>query len=599
MSRIRNQKIGFVFQSFNLIPDLDVFDNVDVPLRYRGLPAADRKERIERALALVGLSSRLRHLPSQLSGGQQQRVAIARVLAGDPRLILADEPTGNLDSLMTREIIDLLEDINGRGTTIVMVTHSPECAARAHRQIHLLDGKVVDFDAAPTLRREETAVRPLAPCSSTICASPGRACVAASASPPWWWAASRSASASPRSSRPSATRWRRTPSRRRAASSTTCGWTPGTRPRPHPNKAGLPQQITYRDMAEIMKSDIPLRQSGMYKANLYVFPEPGAGRPTRTLTRMCFADFFPMFDVPFKYGSGWDRAADLGPEPVVVLERRRTTSCSAARTASARRSASRTATFRVVGVLDTWRPSVKFYDITQQAVQPPEQLFMPFGLMRPMQIRTSGNSDGWKSAPVPGFEGLFVSEAAWIQMWVELPDQDARARYTDFLKAYATEQKTHGRFARPLRVEVTPLLEWLSEQEVTPRELTVMLVVSLLFLAVCALNLMGLLLAKFLARAPEIGVRRALGAVAQAGLRAARRGVRARRPARRGAGRPAVAGRGGGRERLAQDDGEPERPRPLRRQHGRVRVRALAAGGPAGGRLSRLARVPHPARPCT
>jgi len=155
MSRIRNQKIGFVFQSFNLIPDLDVFDNVDVPLRYRGLAAGERKDRIERALGLVGLSSRLKHLPSQLSGGQQQRVAIARVLAGDPRLILADEPTGNLDSLMTREILDLLEDINGRGTTIVMVTHSPECAARAHRQIHLLDGKVVDFDAVPTLAREE------------------------------------------------------------------------------------------------------------------------------------------------------------------------------------------------------------------------------------------------------------------------------------------------------------------------------------------------------------------------------------------------------------------------------------------------------------
>ena len=154
MSRFRNQKIGFVFQSFNLIPDLDVFDNVDVPLRYRGLPASDRKARIEKALEQVGLSSRARHLPSQLSGGQQQRVAIARVLAGDPRLILADEPTGNLDSLMTREILDLLEDINGQGATIVMVTHSPECATRAHRQIHLLDGKVVDLDAPPSLARD-------------------------------------------------------------------------------------------------------------------------------------------------------------------------------------------------------------------------------------------------------------------------------------------------------------------------------------------------------------------------------------------------------------------------------------------------------------
>ncbi len=158
MSRIRNQKIGFVFQSFNLIPDLDVFDNVDVPLRYRGLPAADRRGRIEHALELVGLSSRLRHLPSQLSGGQQQRVAVARVLAGDPRLILADEPTGNLDSLMTREIMDLLDEINDGGATIVMVTHSPECAARAQRQIHLLDGKVVDLEAPPTLARAAAAV---------------------------------------------------------------------------------------------------------------------------------------------------------------------------------------------------------------------------------------------------------------------------------------------------------------------------------------------------------------------------------------------------------------------------------------------------------
>jgi putative ABC transport system ATP-binding protein len=158
MSRIRNQKIGFIFQSFNLIPDLDAFDNVDVPLRYRGLSAAERTRRIEQALELVGLASRRRHLPSQLSGGQQQRVAIARVLAGDPKLILADEPTGNLDSLMSREIMDLLERINEQGTTIVMVTHSPECATRAHRQVHLLDGKVVDLDAPAVRPRPEARI---------------------------------------------------------------------------------------------------------------------------------------------------------------------------------------------------------------------------------------------------------------------------------------------------------------------------------------------------------------------------------------------------------------------------------------------------------
>jgi len=151
MSRIRNQSIGFIFQSFNLIPDLDVFDNVDVPLRYRGIASAERKQRIENAVEMVGLSSRIHHLPSQLSGGQQQRAAIARVLAADPELILADEPTGNLDSVMAREIMDLLEQINRRGTTIVMVTHSPECAARATREIHLLDGKVVDIERPPAL----------------------------------------------------------------------------------------------------------------------------------------------------------------------------------------------------------------------------------------------------------------------------------------------------------------------------------------------------------------------------------------------------------------------------------------------------------------
>ncbi|HSF42201.1 MAG TPA: ABC transporter ATP-binding protein [Thermoanaerobaculia bacterium] len=164
MSRIRNEKIGFIFQSFNLIPDLDVFDNVDVPLRYRNLSAKERKARIERAVAQVGLSSRLHHLPSQLSGGQQQRVAIARVLAGDPKLILADEPTGNLDSGMAREIMDLLEQINEAGTTVIMVTHNPEHAARANRQLHIADGRMVDMERiAPfPLNRQSAAARTVA-----------------------------------------------------------------------------------------------------------------------------------------------------------------------------------------------------------------------------------------------------------------------------------------------------------------------------------------------------------------------------------------------------------------------------------------------------
>jgi putative ABC transport system ATP-binding protein len=143
-ARIRNEKIGFIFQSFNLIPDLNLFDNVDVPLRYRGFNSRQRRERIEQALHTVGLHSRIKHLPSQLSGGQQQRVAIARALAGDPLFLLADEPTGNLDSTMAGQVLELLEQINEDGTTVVMVTHDPDLAARAGRNIQLLDGAVTN-----------------------------------------------------------------------------------------------------------------------------------------------------------------------------------------------------------------------------------------------------------------------------------------------------------------------------------------------------------------------------------------------------------------------------------------------------------------------
>src|SRR5262245_57618912 len=286
-------------------------------------------------------------------------------------------------------------------------------------------------------------------------------------------------------------------------------WDPA---KPHPNKAGIPPQVTFRDMTEIMKSDVPVRQSGMFKAKLYVFPEPGTGRPTGPIIRRCVADLFPMFDTPFKYGSGWDKKADLGPEPVIVLGEEMNDKLFGGQNSVGKTVRIEDREFRVVGVLDSWRPSIKFYDITQQNVQVPEQVFMPLNWVRPMQIRSSGNADGWKSAPVPGFEGTFVSETTWLQMWVELPDAAARQRYVDFLTAYVNEQKKQGRFPRPLRVEVTPLMQLMDEQGVTPPELTAMVVVSLLFLAVCALNLTGLLLAKFLARAPEIGVRRALGA---------------------------------------------------------------------------------------
>jgi putative ABC transport system ATP-binding protein len=141
-SRLRNKSIGFVFQNFNLLPDLDVYENIDVPLRYRRMKTGERRECITHALELVGLTSRTKHMPSQLSGGQQQRVAIARALAGEPAFLLADEPTGNLDSTMAGQVMDLLAQINDRGTTIVLVTHDAELAHRAHRNVHMVDGEV-------------------------------------------------------------------------------------------------------------------------------------------------------------------------------------------------------------------------------------------------------------------------------------------------------------------------------------------------------------------------------------------------------------------------------------------------------------------------
>ena len=158
LARIRNEEIGFVFQTFNLLPRANALHNVELPLVYAGVPSGDRQQRAKLALEKVELGSRMTHRPNELSGGQRQRVAIARALVNDPSILLADEPTGNLDSLMTREIMDLLERINEQGATIVMVTHSPECAARAHRQIHLLDGKVVDLEGRPApIARPELA----------------------------------------------------------------------------------------------------------------------------------------------------------------------------------------------------------------------------------------------------------------------------------------------------------------------------------------------------------------------------------------------------------------------------------------------------------
>lgn len=145
-ARIRNREIGFIFQSFNLIGDLSVYENVELPLTYRGMSSAERKKRVNAALEKVGMAHRAKHLPSQLSGGQQQRVAVARAVVGDPLILLADEPTGNLDSTNGDAVMDLLRELHRGGATICMVTHDSRFARHADRSIHLFDGRVVDED---------------------------------------------------------------------------------------------------------------------------------------------------------------------------------------------------------------------------------------------------------------------------------------------------------------------------------------------------------------------------------------------------------------------------------------------------------------------
>src|SRR3569833_1225435 len=147
-ARIRNRQIGFIFQAFNLIGDLTVYENVELPLTYRGMSASERKQRVPDALERVGMSHRMKHYPAQLSGGQQQRVAVARAVAGDPRILLADEPTGNLDSTNGEAVMELLAELNRAGSTICVVTHDARYAAHAHRAIHLLDGKVISAEEA-------------------------------------------------------------------------------------------------------------------------------------------------------------------------------------------------------------------------------------------------------------------------------------------------------------------------------------------------------------------------------------------------------------------------------------------------------------------
>lgn len=278
----------------------------------------------------------------------------------------------------------------------------------------------------------------------------------------------------------------------------------------HPEEP--PDQVTYRDMQAMMASDIPTHKSGMFKAQLTVHPEKEGERPYRALVRMCFADFFPMFDVPFLYGSGWGRSADEGPEPVVVLSRETNERLFGGENSVGRKVRIEDRQFTVVGVLDKWKPMPKFYDTNNFEFDEPEEIFMPLNFTAPMEIDSAGNDSGWKYEPIETFDDWLQSESVWLQMWVQLDDRKQKEEFQSFLDSYAMEQRKLGRFQRPLNNRLRDVMQWLEVEEVVPEEAKSMLIIGLLFLVVCSVNLIGLLLGKFLARGPEVGVRRALGA---------------------------------------------------------------------------------------
>jgi len=278
----------------------------------------------------------------------------------------------------------------------------------------------------------------------------------------------------------------------------------------HPDRP--PNQMTWLDVRGIMKSDIPTRQSAMFKGNLTVHPGSKDRRPFRVETRLCFSDFFSMFDVPFLYGSAWDRAADTAAETVAVLDSDTNDRLFGGEDSVGRTVRIEDRDFTVVGVLAPWQPMPKFYDPHNGPFGHPEGIFIPFNLAEPMEIRSFGNNSNWKRYDGDSYQAMLASESTWLQMWVQLDDAGQEERYQAFLDAYARDQKALGRFQRPINNRLLDVMTWLEELDIVPDEARSMLIISLLFLVVCSVNLIGILLSKFLARSPEVGIRRALGA---------------------------------------------------------------------------------------
>ncbi|MDJ0751257.1 MAG: ABC transporter permease [Woeseiaceae bacterium] len=287
-------------------------------------------------------------------------------------------------------------------------------------------------------------------------------------------------------------------------------WNPDD-PYEEPNNA--PEQVTYLDARALFGADRAFRQTTSFKTSRVVQPDGDDARPFQVRARATTADFFPMFDVPFLYGSGWDDSSDLAEERVIVIDRALNEQLFGGEDPVGETLRLNDETYRITGVLDTWNPVPKFYDVNNNPFEDPAQLFLPFSLAIAKNFDNTGNTNCWK--PIPdgtGREGFLSSECVWIQMWVELQNDAAKQDYLNFLDAYVEEQKLLGRFPRPLNNHLRNPAEWMEYNEVVDSEVDVLLSLAVLFLIVCLLNTVGLLLAKAMRRAKDTSLRRALGA---------------------------------------------------------------------------------------
>jgi putative ABC transport system permease protein len=281
---------------------------------------------------------------------------------------------------------------------------------------------------------------------------------------------------------------------------------------PETGKPLAPTMLTYRDAQALYASNIPDRKVIMYKAG-GIFSRSDKGmEPEYISARMTQADFFSMFDVPFLYGGPWDAKADAGPEPVVVLSKETNQKAFGGENSVGKTVRWHDRELRVVGVLDEWEPYPKYFDVSNGSFSDMEGAYIPFAWGKVLELGSDGNTNCWKTENIDSFAAFLNSECIWFHGWFEIRSADKVQAFREFLDNYVIEQKKHGRFPRPLNNYLYDVSGWLKRNKVVEDDNKAMLVLAFAFLAVCLVNTVGLLLAKFLNAAPIAGVRRALGA---------------------------------------------------------------------------------------